>query len=339
MKNPFQYGSVVTEEAFCNRKKEIADLHRAIENSQKLFLYSERRLGKTSLVKLVLARLPRKSFLSVYVDLWPTDSEASFVTTLARAITESLSTSLEKSLDTARGLFAHLTPSLTVDDDGKPLVTFGIAKRSYVEQELEEVLATPEIVSRKGPRHVVIVFDEFQRITDYRTDLVERKLRSIIQMHTHVSYLFLGSRKHIIQRMFLEKGRPLYRSATHYPIHPIDAREWAPFIRARFATARKHIVEEHINAICVATQGHPFYTQHFCHVLWELCDEREAVTDELIRTAMDVLLQRESYAYATLWDSLTRNQQSFVKALAREEAKLFHRGSFLEMKKPVMEYS
>ncbi|MGO9232496.1 MAG: hypothetical protein ACLQKA_25140 [Bryobacteraceae bacterium] len=49
MKNPFQYGGIVEGAAFCNRKKELADLKAAFENSEKLFLYSERRLGKTSL--------------------------------------------------------------------------------------------------------------------------------------------------------------------------------------------------------------------------------------------------------------------------------------------------
>ena len=35
MKNPFEYGGVVTGSAFCNREKEVADLLRAIENNVK----------------------------------------------------------------------------------------------------------------------------------------------------------------------------------------------------------------------------------------------------------------------------------------------------------------
>ena len=31
MKNPFQYGGVVSGDAFCNRKKEVEDLLRAME--------------------------------------------------------------------------------------------------------------------------------------------------------------------------------------------------------------------------------------------------------------------------------------------------------------------
>ncbi len=42
-------------EAFCNREQETADLVRAMENAQKLFVFSERRYGKTSLVRAALS--------------------------------------------------------------------------------------------------------------------------------------------------------------------------------------------------------------------------------------------------------------------------------------------
>lgn len=35
MKNPFEYGGVVSGNAFCNREKEVADLLQAIENNEK----------------------------------------------------------------------------------------------------------------------------------------------------------------------------------------------------------------------------------------------------------------------------------------------------------------
>ena len=78
MRNPFEYGGVVSGEAFCNREKETGDQVRAMENGEKLFVFSERRYGKTSLVRAALGKLPRKGYLCAYVDLWPTDSEATF---------------------------------------------------------------------------------------------------------------------------------------------------------------------------------------------------------------------------------------------------------------------
>ncbi|HEY4283291.1 MAG TPA: ATP-binding protein [Chthoniobacterales bacterium] len=318
MKNPFEYGGVVSGEAFCNRRKELAELGRAMENADKLFVLSERRYGKTSLVRSALDKLPRKKFVSAYVDLWPTDSEATFVAAVAKAIAESMSTSTEKLIETAKKFFGNLVPSITADEDGKPVLSFGMAKHARIEPVLEEVLETPaKIASKNGPR-VVVVMDEFQQMLEYGSELVERKLRSVIQHHRHVSYIFLGSRKHLIHKMVLDKNRPLYRAGGHYPLGPIAEKEWQPFIRRHFTDANKRIDETAIHQVCEMTQGHPFYTQHLCHALWELCDPKNKVTSEMIREALRLLLDRESYAYTTLWESLTLPQKRFLKGLAAE---------------------
>jgi hypothetical protein len=320
LKNPFEYGGVVSGNAFCNRQKELADLLRAMENAEKLFVFSERRYGKTSLVRAALAKLPRQKFVSAYVDLWPTDSEATFVAAVARAIAESMSSSVEKLLETAKKFFSTLSPSVTVNAEGKPTLTLGLAKHAWIPPVLEEVLETPaKIASKTGPR-VVVVLDEFQQILEYGSDHVERKLRSVIQNHRRVSYLFLGSRKHLIQKMVLDRNRPLYRAGSHYPLGPIAEKHWQPFIQRHFREAGKRIDEERIHEICHLTQGHPFYTQHLCHALWELCEPKAAVTREMIRAAVKVLLDRETYAYTTLWESLTLPQKRFLKGLAAEPA-------------------
>jgi hypothetical protein len=64
--------------------------------------------------------------------LWPTDSEASFLTAVAKAIAESMSTSVEKVLETARKFFGSLAPSVTTDEEGKPTLTFGVSKHARV---------------------------------------------------------------------------------------------------------------------------------------------------------------------------------------------------------------
>ena len=307
-------------DAFCNRKQELTDLRRAMENAEKLFVFSERRYGKTSLVRAALDKLPRKNFVSAYVDLWPTDSEMTFVAAVARAIAESMSSSVEKALKTAKKFFGNLSPSITADEDGKPSLTFGLARHARIEPILEEVLDTPaRIAAKNGPR-VAMVIDEFQQILEYGSDRVERKLRSVIQNHREVSYIFLGSRKHLIQKMVLDKSRPLYRAGGHYPLGPIPEKHWQPFIQQHFSDAEKRIDEKRIHQICDLTQGHPFYTQHVCHALWELCERKTAVTPELIRAAVKLLLDREAYAYTTLWESLTMPQKRFLKGLASEAA-------------------
>ena len=318
MKNPFEYGGVVSGNAFCNREKEVADLLRAIENNEKLFVFSERRYGKTSLVRAALGRLPKKGSVCSYVDLWPTDSEATFVAAAAKAIAESTSASVGKALETAKRFFSSLAPSVTTDEEGKPVLTFGINKHAKLGPALDEVLETPAKIAAKGKLNVVVVFDEFQQILEYGNDQVERKLRSVIQNHRHVGYIFLGSRKHLIQKMFTDRSRPLYRAGGHYPLGPIAEEHWQPFVRKRFADGDKAISKLRVHEVCELTHGHPFYTQHLCHVLWELCEPKTEVTEKMIQRAVRILLERENYAYTTMWESLTMPQKRFLNGLAGE---------------------
>lgn len=325
MVNPFRYGGVVGEEAFCNRKQELADLLRAMENGERLFLYSERRLGKTSLVRLALSRLSQRDYIPVYVDLWPTDGAESFVAVTAKAITESLTTTAERMLQAARAFFGRLAATLTTDSQGNPQVRFELREPKAKAPDLEEVLAAPARIAGRRKCRVVVVFDEFQRILEYPNDLLERTLRSAIQDQEGVSYVFLGSRKHLIQRMVLDRSSPLYRAGGHYPLNPISTEDWVPFIRERFKRTGKRIPDDHIRAICRITEGHPFYTQHLCHAVWELCEPEEIVNESTLDAAVQLLLERENYAYTTLWESLTRMQRRFLRGLATEPeaAKVF----------------
>jgi len=320
MRNPFEYGGIVLNEAFCNRTREREEIRRVIENAGKLFVYAERRIGKTSLVQQVLRELPEDDYVKIYIDLWPTDGPASFVATVAKGITEALASRADRLLETAKRLFSRLIPSVTVDEEGKPVIAFGIRDVTVASPVLEEVLQAPARLAEEGRRKVVVVLDEFQQILEYGTDEVERRLRSIIQHHQEVAYLFLGSRKHLIQQMFLDRNRPLYRSAAHYPLEAIGEEEWRPFIQERFRWGRRTISDEAVHEVCDLTQGHPFYTQHLCHVLWERCEEGGVVDAPLIAGSVEVLLRRESYAYTALWESLTINQRRFLKGLAAEAA-------------------
>jgi hypothetical protein len=270
------------------------------------------------LVKQVLASLPKTEFLGTYVDLWPTDDAASFSVAMARGITESLASRADKMLDVARQFFGAMAPSITVDSEGKPTLTFAQRDISGDHPDLRTVISSPATIARRRDRKVVVVLDEFQRILDYPSDIVERTLRSLIQDQPAVSYLFLGSRKHLIRQMFLDQNRPLYRSGSHYPLGPIATEDWIPFIKTRFLKSDRGIETEQVRDICDITGGHPFYTQHLCNVIWELGEAGKPIEREMISAAIDTLLERESYAYTVLWESMGVNHQRFLTGLANE---------------------
>ena len=81
MENPFAFSNYVTGEAFCNRKKELADLLNSMKGSQNVLLYSHRRLGKSSLIRQAFHQIKRsKTDIGVmHVDLYGTLSERDFI--------------------------------------------------------------------------------------------------------------------------------------------------------------------------------------------------------------------------------------------------------------------
>ncbi len=321
MINPFQYGGVVGPDAFCNREEELRDLRRAAEGGDRLLVYAERRFGKTSLVRRVLSELPEEDFLPIYIDLWATSDAASFVRHAAKATAEAAATTADKLLTVSKALFRHLVPSLTLDESGHPSLQFGMHRSAASEPELEDVLEAPARLAEKHNRRVVVVYDEVQRLAEYGDDTTERMLRSHVQLHQGIAYFFLGSRKHLVRRMFMDQQRPLYQAAGHYPLGPIRLEHWRPFIRERFEAAGKRVPDACIDALCAKTQGHPYYTQHLAHALWEITPEGEAVTPEKLQQATDLLLRRLAYTYTVLWERLTTNQERLLHGLAAEGPK------------------
>ncbi|MCC7336149.1 MAG: ATP-binding protein [Pirellulaceae bacterium] len=320
MTNPFSYGGVVGNGEFCNRAQELADLKDLISSAGRCFVYAERRMGKSSLILRVLGELPKKQFLPVYIDLWPTDGTLAFATAIARATTAAAETKTTRLLELGKQLFGRLRPSVSLDEMGQPTVEFGVEGRTASKSELSEVLAAPQILAEKTGKIVVMVFDEFQQIAGYEDGLAERQIRSSIQHHHRVAYIFLGSRKHLLQSMFLDESRPLYRSAMHYPIGSIKTKHWLPFIAQRFRDANKAIDKQLIEQLCEQTQGHPFYTQHLCHVLWSMVGPCGAADAAMLKAAVSELLRRESHAYVILWESLTKNEQRFLRGLADSDS-------------------
>lgn len=74
------------------------------------------------------------------------------------------------------------------------------------------------------------------------------------------------------------------------------------------------------SAACRGKRRDPFYTQHLCHALWERTEPQTEVTEDSIRDACRILLERDSFAYTMLWDSLTAHQRRFLTGLALEPA-------------------
>jgi hypothetical protein len=312
-KNPFIYGGKITGDAFCDRNQEITELIEDIRSRQHVIIYSQRRFGKTSLVLKVLEEVRGHGIIPVYVDLYPVSTVSEFIEEYAKAIARAL-TPYEKAVQLMRGLFTRLTLSMGVDGTGNPQWNVGF-DRSRLSDSFEEVLFSLEHYLKKRKKFGVVVFDEFQQITELDGPKTERRLRSALQTHEKICYFFVGSKKHLLRDIFTSPNRPFYRSGKIFPLNRISTDEFTVFIKQKFERTEVSIEDDAVKLVLEATGSHPYYTQYLCHILYDL-NEGPQIKAEDIPKAVDFLISRESGAYMNTWDLLTIRQRQALVALS-----------------------
>ncbi|EDP75560.1 ATP-binding protein [Hydrogenivirga sp. 128-5-R1-1] len=324
--NPFFFGGVVEEEDFCDREDELNSLEKDVLSGINVLLYAPRRFGKTSLLLASLKRLKNKGVKGVYIDLFPVSSEEEFLNLYFGAVVFSLEGSVERVIRTIRETL-KFKPSFSVNVDSEGRTSFRLDfGRVQKDKTFEEVIDLPFRYAEKRGSKLCVVLDEFQEI--YRLGL-EAKLRSAVQKHSRkVSYLFSGSRKSILEKMFSDRREPFYRSVKKVSLNPIGEKEWIPFIRERFERTGKSIPVEFIEEGVKLLEGHPQGVQEFFHFLWE---ETDKVVDRgSFLRAMDKLLETEKDTFWFMWEELTNIQRKVLKLIAYTDGVEVYRRENLE---------
>ncbi|MCK4249247.1 MAG: ATP-binding protein, partial [Candidatus Omnitrophica bacterium] len=242
MTNPFKFGETVRGDCFANRKKEIKDIREHVKAGQNLFIYSYRRQGKTSLIKNVFETLTKhKEALTIYVDIQKATSQAQFIEVYSSSISKAL-ISKKENLEKISSFFRRIVPSFEIDQTGVWKISFDFSKtKSNLEKTMEEVFEIPQKIASSHKKRVVVVFDEFQEIENLNGKSLEKKIRSFIQHHNDVCYIFMGSKTHIIMDMFNNPERAFYKSAAVYPLNLINENEMENFVINRFSSSGKAI--------------------------------------------------------------------------------------------------
>ena len=229
MKNPFVYGKEVSKENFCNRENEIKEISRDIENSQNVLIFSQRRFGKTSLIKRVFEELDPKEVIIVYADLYPVITEEDFIRIYSKAISGVITRGMKAKISDLLSVFKRLRPVFSVDPSGQSSFSVDI-QDSEIVPFTEDVLEGLNRYVKSKKKKAVVCFDEFQQIGQLKTDRLEKQMRSILQTHEEISYIFMGSKKHLIRDMFNSPNRPFYKSAKSFPLGKISNVELSKFI-------------------------------------------------------------------------------------------------------------
>jgi len=319
--NPFTFGDLALDERFTDRADEVRELAADMRNGQNVLVYAPRRYGKSSLILRAAQEVIADGVLVAYCDLMRTPTRERFAAALAKTIWSDLASPVDHAFEKAVSLFRGLriVPSMDVDPiDGSLRFGFQAGRRKAdIDETIERLLELPAEIAAERKRRVVLVLDEFQEVVALDKQF-PNLMRAVFQAQPDVGHVYLGSRRHVLERIFSDRNEPFWRSAKRLEIGPIPADEFAAFLRERFAGTGRAIVEDGAARLLRATGGHPYGTQELAYATWELVPPGGVAGVPEVEAALVKVLRSEHNHFTGLWEEASRPQRLALLALATE---------------------
>lgn len=314
MENPFVIKAYESKELFCDREEELQLMMRNIVNRTDMTLISQRRMGKTGLILRLFDELKdvRPDIHTIYMDIFASRSIDDFIKIMAEAAMRSFHT--ETSLgDKLMTFIKSLRPQLSFDNiTGEPQLQITYQTPHEKEYTLRGLF---DFLDSQGEQ-VVIAIDEFQQIRDYPEQNMEALLRTYIQQTRNLTFIFCGSKKHIMTDIFTNEKKPFYSSTTFVSLEKISEESYKTFIRRLFNERQRGITDEALQFILKWTRRHTYYTQQLCHTIF--ANDSANVTLDDTKKACEQLMKQGETVYLQYRQMLTDKQWNYLIAVAKE---------------------
>jgi AAA+ ATPase superfamily predicted ATPase len=312
--NPFVFKGYEGPEYFCDRTEETERMLSALRSRRNITLISPRKFGKTGLIKHVfhLISAQQKDAICLYIDIFATSNTHEFVELFCSSFVEEVMERQKSFFGKAFDAFKGWRPTLTADPlTGAPQVSVSI-EPVQTTNTLKGIFDYIEQLDKQ----VYIAIDEFQQITEYPEKGTEALLRSYIQF-SHASFIFSGSKFHLMSEMFLSPKRPFYQSTEFLNLQTLHEEIYFPFARHFFEQAKGCLSEEVFHDIYTRFDGITWYVQIVLNKLFDT--DKQAADIQYATQAIDAALQTVSTSYEGMLPFLTPSQKALLRAIAREE--------------------
>ncbi len=322
--NPFKYGQIVSDVNYCPRPQLEKVIKGHLISGQNIFVEGERRVGKSSLIVNTASLM--KGHRLVYIDI----NQIKTINDLISRITNAL-ISMEKQagfFEKVLKTVSHLRPSLSVDSlSGGPSISF-YSNETLPPESIENLLDF--IYTEHQNRKNIVILDEFQEILNLNaSNKVIAMMRSRIQFHSDMAYIFSGSVRTDMDSIFHDPDSPFFKSAIKLEVGLLSRKEFSTYITDRFETGNRALSNKVIEKIFLESGERPGDVQELCNALWSITEDDASLTDGNVADALHVIFSREKEFFEYSVSGLTSNQLRCLVGVARLGGKSVQSGDFL----------
>jgi AAA+ ATPase superfamily predicted ATPase len=312
MKSPFLYDAIALKDNFFGRNSEIEEMEKVVKYSNNLLIFSKRRMGKTTLVRNFLER-KKDEYICIYTDIFDVTSKEEFALSLLKALTSSRKISLKSAIKSLGTLFKRVRLEPTIDVNTLEYSIKPIIATLSFEQMMEDFFYAVTVLAKN--QKIIIAIDEFQEIDNIKDMKLDAFLRKYIQSRDNISYIFLGSKRHLLTSLFEYKA-PLFGLANHFELLPLKIEEVKKYTKKYL-----DINDEVLEYIYEVSDGETKLLLHILHLLF--IDKKKSISKENIDEAISDIILSKDTTYRMLFDTLNNNQKLALKIIGRYEKGFF----------------
>lgn len=317
---PFPYETFADKDTFYGRTNEVKQLKKLFSTSNNLLLFAKRRMGKSTLIKKVMRDM-EKDAIGIYIDIFDISSEKDFAYALINGLLNAQKGDIKAILKRIGKVFTKSRISASFDPlTAKTSIKIGTVSSTF--EELIEEFFTALFEMSKSKK-IILAIDEFQQISTIKNVKIDALLRKYIQQPYKISYVFLGSKRHILNSLFQYKA-PLFELASPLQLESIGIDDTFEYVKSYLKINRD--VLEYMFEL---SDGETKLTQHICHILYDEYKMKKEITKELVDEAIKEILILKNESYKILFNNLTTNQKKTFKLLTKYGTNIFS-GSKLE---------
>ena len=301
---------------FCDRQAETEALESNIANGRNTVLISSRRMGKSGLIAHVFNRKFVKSdFRTFTIDLYPTSSLAEMILLLAKEITGTLKSREQALLESFLSIVKSLRTGFKVDPvTGQFIFDISLGEIVKPLDSLKEIFQYLE----ESAVPCLVAMDEFQQIAEYPDKNVLALLRTYVQKCKHTWFIFAGSDRRMMEKLFNNPSEPFYMSCSPLYLDAIHYKTYLAFARQHFEAAGKSLQEECFKHVYELFDGHTWYVQRLMNELFAWTKPEEVADVQMAADALTFVIKTYARTFQEQMNSYPEAQKQLLIAIAKD---------------------
>lgn len=314
LENPFVISGYEGAHYFCDRIAETEQLRHEIANGNNVALIATRRMGKSGLIEHYFSQPEIQTrYYTFFIDIYDTKSLRELVRKLSREILNRLKPFGTRSMELFWQTMRSIQSGMSFSPMGDPTFTVQIGDIKAPEVTLEEIFRYLELADKP----CIVAIDEFQQIGKYPEKNIEATLRTYVQRCHNAQFIFSGSQRHTMSKMFTSASRPFYQSVSLMHIDCIDMTAYDAFAKNLFEEGNRTLADGVTEAVYALSHGVTWYTQKLFNVLYGFTHEGDTCEVAHVEEALEYILKTQSYVYEETISRLPEKQTMTLIALSK----------------------